>query len=274
MSNLSLLSQDIWATLASESAKSTGMTAAVAYVTNVDELQFRANDTLVLDASPASIQSGKTSALVVERLFDKGVLLYSCPNLHAKIYAFGSSVVVGSPNLSSSSRSTLIECAILSRSPLLVVEARNWIEQLASRSIQIDRDYVNQIKSIAVEPVVPPQEKTGLTGLWYLKTAPNALSNNMRAYFLALIIAQLGTVQAERAFRLWPGADFRQHKKEGRLQQVGDRYVLTPRGVDYFSLPKQRAKDDLLQLFVVAVRTGNGADLPVDETRMLRLSEV
>lgn len=273
MSNLTLLSQNLWATLASESAKSTAMIAAVAYVTNVDDLQFRANDTLVLDASPAAIQAGKTCALVVESLFDKGVLLYSSPNLHAKTYVFGSSVVVGSPNLSSNSRSTLIECAILSRDAGLIVDVKSWIEQLASRSIRVDRDYVNRVKAIAIEPRVTPQEQAGLTGLWYLATPPIAITNNMRAYFLALIIAQLGTIQAKRPFRLWPGADFRQHERERRLQKIGDRYELTQQGVDYFSEPKQRVKDDLLQLFLIAVRTGNGTALPLGEARMVRLSD-
>lgn len=273
MSNVTLLTEDLWATLAAESAGSTALVAAVAYVTNIDKLRFRVNDILVLDASPPAIRAGKTSALIVEHLLDHGVLLYSSANLHVKMYVFDNSVIVGSQNLSTNSRSALIECAILSRDSRIVVEARSWVERLASHSVRVDREFVSQAKAILVEPVadMPSQQQPSPPWLWYLAISPNALSKNMRAYFLALVIAQVGTLQAERTFRLWPGADFRQHENEGRLERVGDLYALTQRGVDYFLEPKKWPEADLLQLFLVAVRTGDGVALPLNDTKMHRM---
>ena len=275
MSNVSLLTQDLWSALAAESARSTGVVAAVAYITNVDDLRFGANDILVVDASPEAIQFGKTSALVLEYLFDQGVRLYSSANLHAKVYVFTNSAIVGSPNLSSSSRNALIECAILSRDSTLIVEARSWIERLASRSVPVDREFINRAKAIVIERnEAETSHQAGAAALWYLAVSPNALTKNMRAYFVALVIAQLGALHAEQSFWLWPNADFRQHENEGRLRRAGERYLLTQQGVEYFSQPRQRPKDDLLQLFLAAVRTGIGTALPVDtDTKMLPLPE-
>lgn len=273
MPEVTLLTHDLWSAVARESDQSTCTVAAVAYVTNVDDVHFKASDILVIDASEEAIRTGKTSAFIVENLLVRGVLLYSCPNLHAKVYVFEDSVIVGSSNLSSSSRSVLIECATLTRDTTLIVEVRNWIQHLSSRSERIDQDFVDRAKAIVVERPEPEMlHQPATRGLWYLAESPNALSKNMRAYFIALVIAQLGTLQAERPFRLWPNADFRQHEKQGRLRRSGSNFVLTSSGVEYFSQPKQRPKDDLLQLFLAAVRTGNGSALPKDiETRMLPL---
>lgn len=275
MPEVTLLTHDLWSAAARESAQSIYTVAAVAYVTNVDDFHFKASDILVIDASEEAIRTGKTSALIVENLLTRGVLLYSCPNLHAKVYVFEDSVIVGSSNLSSSSRSLLIECATLTRDTTLIAETRKWIQHLASRSERIDQDFVDRAKAIVVERLESEVLNQSATGeLWYLAVPPNALSKNMRAYFIALVIAQLGTLEAERPFRLWPNADFRQHEKQGRLRRSGSNFVLSSSGVEYFSQPKQRPRDDLLQIFLAAVRTGNGSALPKGiEAGLLTLPE-
>jgi hypothetical protein len=261
MSGLTFLTQDLWSTLMTESTRSDGIAAAVAYVTNVDDVPFRSGDILVLDASDEAIRAGKTSAIILEELLHRGVLLYSCHKLHAKVYAFEDAVIVGSSNLSSSSRRALIECAAFSRDTTLITEVRNWICNIASRSVGIDQSFVDQAKGIVIEK---PEalHQPGSPRLWYLAVSPNALSKNMRAYFVALVIAQIGALEAERPFRLWPSADFRQHEKKGRLRREGFNFILSHRGVDYFSQPRERPKDDLLKLFLTAVLTGDSSALP------------
>ena len=263
MSELTFLTQDLWSTLMTESIKSDGIAAAVAYVTNVDDVQFRAGDILVLDASDEAIRAGKTSAIILEELLNRGVLIYSSHNLHAKVYVFEDAVIVGSSNLSSSSRHALIECAAFSRDTTLITEVRNWICNLASRSVGVDQSFVDQAKEIVIEKLEPEAlHQPGRPRLWYLVVSPNALSKNMRAYFVALVVAQIGALEAERPFRLWPSADFRQHEKEGRLRREGFNFILSDCGVDYFSQPKERPKDDLLKLFLTAVQTGDSSALP------------
>lgn len=271
MSEVTFLTQDLWSTLRAESARSGVVVAAVAYVTNIDDIRFQAGDILILDASEEAIRAGKTSALILEELLNRGIFLYSSPNLHAKVYVFDEALIAGSSNLSSSSRNTLVECAVLTRDPAVIAEARDWIQSVASRSVRVDHDFVSRAKATVVERSEPERQHQPATGgLWYLSESPNALSKNMRAYFVALVIAQLGAFEAGRPFRLWPNADFRQHEREGRLRRDGIKFVLTQLGVDYFSHSNQWPREDLLQVFLIAVRTGNSGTLPEGiETRML-----
>jgi hypothetical protein len=271
------LGADVWARIQRESNAGTRRTAAVAYLTDAVPIAFSRGDLVIVDASDASIGGGRTSVQALRQLLARGVRLYSVPNLHAKVFVFDSSVVVGSTNLSVASQQTLVEAAILSRDPAAIRDATDFVESLTRVGVRIDSQFLSRAADIPVsistpEPDIQGQSATGR--LWYLAVSPNALSKNMRAYFLALITAQLGALEAERLFRLWPGADFRQHEKEGRLRRQGVSFVLTHRGVEYFSQPKQQPKGDLLHLFLAAVRTGDGTLLPDNmETKMLPMPE-
>ena len=57
---------------------------AIAYVTR-DLVGFQKGNTLVVDASDRAIQNGETDAPLLRKLHKKGVQLYDCADLHAKI---------------------------------------------------------------------------------------------------------------------------------------------------------------------------------------------
>lgn len=62
--------------------------------------------------TPKHLQSG------IEKLFKRGVIVYSRPCLHAKMLIAGQTLVVGSANISKHSRDTLDEAAILTKDPV------------------------------------------------------------------------------------------------------------------------------------------------------------
>src|SRR5688572_22041220 len=74
--------------------------AAVAYVTSDQYVEFKEDDLLVVDASDMAIACGETDREVLTRAFSRGVRLYSLPDLHAKLFVFDDTAVIGSANLS------------------------------------------------------------------------------------------------------------------------------------------------------------------------------
>src|SRR5690349_14371375 len=102
----------LWKVIAKLSAKvKSGRLAAVAYFTSEGNVEFNKDDVLIVDASDNTIAAGGTSAKLLKSLLQRGVRLYSVPGLHAKVYLFDQTAVIGSANLSKHS-TTLIEAAV------------------------------------------------------------------------------------------------------------------------------------------------------------------
>jgi hypothetical protein len=87
--------------------------AAIAYVTQ-DLLGFRKGDTLLVNASAYAIASGETNAKLLRALYRKGVRLYHCECLHAKVVLLDDLAVIGSGNMSNSDR--MLSCLGVSSS--------------------------------------------------------------------------------------------------------------------------------------------------------------
>jgi len=169
---LEVLSANLWRRLRALSENAQIRMAAVAYVTDAQTLSFGAGDLLVTDASDARIQGGQTNAQALVDLHGRGVELWSSSNLHAKVYVFDSIAVVGSANLSRSSREVLTEAAMLSNDPVVVESAISLIRSIATKSVAVDAVFLERILKIPVEAAVssrgnssnslPPGEQQGM----------------------------------------------------------------------------------------------------------------
>jgi hypothetical protein len=71
--------------------------------------------------------------------------------LHGKVILFGSHIYVGSANISRNSREHLDEIGIITDHPSVIWEARQFIDDLARKSIKIDNDFIKMIVNIAVK---------------------------------------------------------------------------------------------------------------------------
>lgn len=123
---------------------------AVAYFSNDENLQFNPNDLLIVNASDAAISSGQTNAAVLQRAVNSGAKVYSCENLHAKIFVLGSEMFIGSANISSNSRNNLIECLVYSKDQNLVSDSIKFIKSLIPLSVPVDSDFLYRILNIEV----------------------------------------------------------------------------------------------------------------------------
>ncbi len=73
-------SDDLWLELERLASRTKSIKAAVAYVSDDSCISFGKGDTLVVDASDASIAAGRTSVNVLKSAFEKGFLsrMYAC----------------------------------------------------------------------------------------------------------------------------------------------------------------------------------------------------
>lgn len=244
------------------------MSAAIAYVTDTSALTLRDGDCLVVNSSEEALRAGSTDPRVLRECLKAKVDLYSAPRLHAKVIAFDSAAFVGSMNASHSSRNRLIECAFLTKDMTHVSQARAFVNLLASQAIKINMEFLDRALDTYVRPRNETEQlefSTAQKKLWYLDECPYTNRPNLRAYFIALVISQIGDLSPGKEFALWPNVrNMSQHEKPDRLRKIGTRYVLTESGVDYFSRDEEWPEPSRLAQFYRAITTGDQQALPDD----------
>lgn len=275
LSVMEILSDHLWLHIKREARVSSRMSAAIAYITDASAFLPRSDDSLiVVNASDRALEAGSTDPRVLRIFMDAGVKLYSSSNLHAKAIAFDRSAFIGSMNASRSSQDRLIECALLIKDSSLVSQTHALVSELATDAMRIDAAFLDRAMKIyassttlrKVEPLSTAQRQ-----FWYLEKCPHTSSRNLRAYFVALIVAQLNDFKENEAFALWPNLKNLSQHLPHRLQKSGTRYVLTSLGVDYFSSYQQWPEPARLERFLRAVKTGDETALPEDlEFRSLK----
>jgi hypothetical protein len=122
-----LLTNEIWKSLNSAAKRARRpLHVAVAYFGQGASklLPLRANSRLVVDASDNAVKSGQTHPADLKLLQKRGVIIYSVPNLHVKIYVCDEVALVGSANVSNRSAGTLIESMLRTTDPRIVRSAK------------------------------------------------------------------------------------------------------------------------------------------------------
>jgi hypothetical protein len=258
---------DPWKEIASLSKNAKQHWIAVAYLTDYSEIFLKSNDYLIVDASDEAIKAGQTSAQALDTLFKRGVRIYSLPKLHAKIYVMDNYVIIGSMNASSSSRNCLKEGAVVITDEELAEEAKAQVLELQEKAEPINKSFLDRIATIAIDRNCITSEKQEDTFnkpdmIWVLKKTPSG--NRLRAYFIALIKLQIGEkLEIDMPFLLWPGANVSDHEKKNRLKNIGpDKYCLTRDGTQYFERADQLPKEDFLNCFLSAIKSGDNNQLP------------
>ncbi len=147
---LKILSSNLWPEIETLAANAKTKQVAVAYVSDDLRVKFNAGDTLITDASDERIASGNTSKRILSNVVKKNVEIYSLPNLHSKIFIFDNVLVMGSTNLSSSSRNRLHEAGIVTDDPKLLLSAKKLLDNYKKSAHKIDELFLEKINSIEV----------------------------------------------------------------------------------------------------------------------------
>jgi hypothetical protein len=132
-----LRTDDLWDRISNLSKKAKHRHVAVAWLARGASklLTLGEDDVLVVDMGDASVKTGRTDPKEVSRYLARGVRVFSVSNLHAKVFVFDKHVIVGSSNVSTHSRDTLLEAAIESSDPKVRAKAIAWIASLAQVAV-------------------------------------------------------------------------------------------------------------------------------------------
>lgn len=155
-----VLSTNLWTQVSAIAKHAKSRKAAIAYAT-VDHLHMDRGDQLIVDASDLAIRSGETKAMLLKQLYRKGVELYSCPALHAKVALLGDVAVIGSANLSASSASRLIEAGLITDHPSTVACVQSLLSQLIERSKPLGSSELARLAKLPVSPRRGPATASG-----------------------------------------------------------------------------------------------------------------
>lgn len=129
----------LWPTVKKLAHRSRGTRIAVsAYIGSGASkmLPLRRGDVLLCALSLRNCRAGNVYPSELRRLLKKGVKVFAQADLHAKVYLFGGTGVVGSANMSGNSERVLDEAAILVRGAL-VREIREWVKQRLGDPVQM-----------------------------------------------------------------------------------------------------------------------------------------
>jgi hypothetical protein len=174
-----LLTGDIWRKVGKHFRINEELQACVAYVTK-DTLPLKHGDTLICDASKSAIENSRTSALVLQKYYDRGVQILSCDCLHAKMLVGERLLVLGSANCSVRSADTLVEAAVITDNGTLVSQAKVFCYNLARESKLLT---ASAIKKLLMLPIKRRPEGIGGkksttrnkqfgSNSWFIRTFP------------------------------------------------------------------------------------------------------
>jgi len=172
------LTGDIWKKVNKLLTKRQKKIACIAYVTS-DKLKLTKGDTLICDASTFSIRFGETSAKTIEIYFNRGVNIYSNQQLHSKILLTDNFLVIGSANLSKSSAERLTESSVITKSDILISQAKAFCHNLTEESTLLNRKDIQSLLKIEVvkRPSKPMasskiREKKFGNKYWFVSASP------------------------------------------------------------------------------------------------------
>lgn len=151
---MQLLGENVWKTITKCARKSRHRYVAVSYLGRGAHklLPLRKGDSLVVDMSESTVKAGLTDPNEVGKYLAKNVEVYSCSNLHAKVYVFDNTIIIGSANASQNSQRNLIEAGLLSTDREIATRTREFIELLQVE--EVTPEYVKWCKKIYNPPKI------------------------------------------------------------------------------------------------------------------------
>jgi hypothetical protein len=150
-----LLSDKLWRRLSSMARRARGQVAVPYFGTGGAELlPLRPGSLLVVRFDTEAVGSGQTNPSEIIKLLNRDVEIHACRNLHAKVFAFGATAIVGSSNVSRSSAKHLIETAIATGTARIVSDARRFVESL--RADPIGMEFARRMKKLYRPPRYGP----------------------------------------------------------------------------------------------------------------------
>jgi len=193
------LSDGVWKRLKEVCADSRrAADVAVAYFGRgaADLLPLPEGSRLLVDASEEAVKSGQTHPDDLAAMVRRGVRVYSVANLHAKVFVFGGTALVGSANASRRSADTLIEAVVATTDREAVMTARQFVRKLCLA--ELGPEELSRLQSMYRPPKI-----TGIRS-----GSPRSSKPKVKPEFPRMMLAQLeprerpkGSESAEKSGR-------------------------------------------------------------------------
>ena len=135
-----LIIGSVWGRIKKLSKSPSSALAAVPYFGcgASDLLKLREGSLLVVKFDREAIGSGQVDPREIVKAIKRGVRVHSCSNLHAKVYVFGNTAVIGSANVSRHSESNLLEACVETTERKVVSSAKRFIRSLLGDKVGLD----------------------------------------------------------------------------------------------------------------------------------------
>lgn len=153
MANKFISGPDVWSTIwdAASAHKSGPRYAAVAYVSSAGSAllaAFGRGDMVVCNAGPQALYTGSTDPDALAELLRRKVRVVSVDDLHAKVFVFDQSAIIGSANASQAAVGGNVEAATVSSDATLRSKAREFIDAQAKRGVDVDARFVKEARRL------------------------------------------------------------------------------------------------------------------------------
>lgn len=153
MSTATFLNNEaLWKSISELTTKAKRVDAAIAYFGQggASLLRLRRGHRLVVDMSPTTVKAGSTDPREIEKLFKRGVEVFTRRNLHAKVLVADKTLITGSANVSRNSHNILDEAALLTTDTAAVRRAREFIQRLCTEPVRAE--YIDECKQLYRPP--------------------------------------------------------------------------------------------------------------------------
>lgn len=135
-----LITGSVWGRIKKLSKSPSPALAAVPYFGGgaSDLLKLREGSVLVVKFDREAIGSGQVDPREIVKAIKRGVEVHSCSNLHAKVYVFGNTAVVGSSNVSRHSENNLLEACVETTERKVVANAKKFVRSLMGDKVGLE----------------------------------------------------------------------------------------------------------------------------------------
>jgi len=135
-----LLTGSVWGRIRklSESAPS-ALVAAPYFGTGATTLvNLPPHSILVVKFDRETVGAGQVDPREIVKAIKKGVVVHACANLHAKVFIFGNTAVIGSSNVSRNSDRHLLEACVETTEKQVVANAKRFVRSLMGDKVGLE----------------------------------------------------------------------------------------------------------------------------------------
>lgn len=135
-----LLTGAVWSRIGKLSKSSSSTRVAVPYfgAGANDLINFPQESILVIKFDREAVGAGQVDPREVVKAIKGGVEIHACANLHAKVFVFGDTAVIGSSNVSRNSDRHLLEACVETTEKKVVASAKRFIRSLLGDKVGLE----------------------------------------------------------------------------------------------------------------------------------------